>query len=297
MFELKGLNFYRPNQIKLSNRIHSAIERLRNAFPYKDDFRPLVRDLAEAAGWEVIATQLSGSRTQSFFKDRPFYDENLRGKLTLPSLFLTCEVRGVIFMELDCWNEFNKEQIIFWERLFTATPGIRYFMWKNHDVEEIIKILMPNYKEDFDYSDLPLQRIELDQERESPPPMPFESRKYKNPRGIRLVEQELRDYGEKYRPELGFARIVLDMAIEGEWNVIGVNMNQNNDKYCPVRGFPDIVLSCERRGLLAVELKTISGGLRMEQIFWTIALSRAPGIRYCLWLPSDVDEIIETLIP
>ena len=61
------------------------------------------------------------------------------------------------------------------------------------------------------------------------------------------------------------------------------------------RGFPDLVL-VRPPDLLFVELKSEKGRLTKAQREWRDSLIQCPGVRYCLWRPSDWGEIERVLV-
>lgn len=96
--------------------------------------------------------------------------------------------------------------------------------------------------------------------------------------------------------------IIIRMAEERGWLVHASSAGSQNKPSRPARhktqnGFPDLV--CARDGeLLLLELKTQDGGLKPEQVLWSLALPSSSGtVRYEVLRPSDlargrVDELL-----
>ena len=59
------------------------------------------------------------------------------------------------------------------------------------------------------------------------------------------------------------------------------------------KGYPDITLAHESRGLIFAELKTNDGKASPEQLTWLKAL--APYAEVYIWRPSDLDDIAKRL--
>ena len=59
------------------------------------------------------------------------------------------------------------------------------------------------------------------------------------------------------------------------------------------KGYPDITLAHESRGLIFAELKTNDGKASPEQLTWLKAL--APYAEVYIWRPFDIDDIAKRL--
>ena len=61
------------------------------------------------------------------------------------------------------------------------------------------------------------------------------------------------------------------------------------------KGFPDLVLAHQTRGVLFAELKTDDGKMSAGQLVWRAALVN--NAEYHLWRPQDLQEIAKRLGP
>lgn len=101
--------------------------------------------------------------------------------------------------------------------------------------------------------------------------------------------------------EQDFQRAVLDLAKLGGWKCAHFRPALTKHGWrTPVsadgKGFPDLVLTHPRRGLVLFrELKTDSGPLQPEQIAWLGAL-RGAGADADTWRPRDLTQITEQLL-
>jgi hypothetical protein len=59
------------------------------------------------------------------------------------------------------------------------------------------------------------------------------------------------------------------------------------------KGYPDITLAHESRGLIFAELKLDNGKASPEQLIWLKAL--APYAEVYIWRPADIDDIAQRL--
>ena len=60
-------------------------------------------------------------------------------------------------------------------------------------------------------------------------------------------------------------------------------------------GFPDLVMTRNGRTIFA-ELKSQKGRIRTEQKQWIAELEKTQGVEVYLWRPSNMDQIVETLM-
>jgi hypothetical protein len=94
--------------------------------------------------------------------------------------------------------------------------------------------------------------------------------------------------------EREFQRQVIELATRCGWAVYHTHDSRRSQ-----RGFPDLVLARPRQGdrpgaLLFVELKTETGRLSLDQIFWLATLNAA-GVTAKVWRPADWDQIERVL--
>ena len=61
------------------------------------------------------------------------------------------------------------------------------------------------------------------------------------------------------------------------------------------KGFPDLVMTRNGRTIFA-ELKSQKGRIRTEQKQWIAELEKTQGVEVYLWRPSNMDQIVETLM-
>jgi hypothetical protein len=83
-------------------------------------------------------------------------------------------------------------------------------------------------------------------------------------------------------------KAVLDLARRHGW----VSFHVPDSRRVTVRGMPDLVMINELQSrLMFVELKTRTGKLRPEQVFWLRVLDSA-GVETHVWRPEDLQSVI-----
>ena len=87
-----------------------------------------------------------------------------------------------------------------------------------------------------------------------------------------------------------FQASVIKVAKEMGWMLF-----HDNDSRRSAAGFPDLVMTRDGRTIFA-ELKSQQGRIRTEQTQWMAELEKTQGVEVYLWRPSDMDQILETLM-
>lgn len=90
--------------------------------------------------------------------------------------------------------------------------------------------------------------------------------------------------------EAAFQAVVVELAELRGWPWIF----HDNDARKNRAGFPDLELSCPRRGFFKAELKKETEKPREDQAN-VIDILRASGVTVYVWKPSDWREIVDTL--
>lgn len=116
----------------------------------------------------------------------------------------------------------------------------------------------------------------------------------KQRRMIARTEDREQWYGDRRikltMSEAALQKVVVELAELRDWPWIF----HDNDARKNRAGFPDLELSCPRRGFFKAELKKEDEEPREVQEE-TIGILRASGVTVYVWKPSDWREIVDTL--
>ena len=83
---------------------------------------------------------------------------------------------------------------------------------------------------------------------------------------------------------------VVQVAVDGGWMLY-----HDYDSRRSTAGFPDLVMTRDGRTIFA-ELKSEKGRVRPAQKLWIAELEKTQGIEVYIWRPSNMDQIVDTLM-
>jgi len=87
-----------------------------------------------------------------------------------------------------------------------------------------------------------------------------------------------------------FQASVIQVAKDTGWMLF-----HDYDSRRSAAGFPDLVMTRDGRTIFA-ELKSQKGRIRTEQKQWMAELEKTQGVEVYLWRPSDMDDVVDTLM-